>query len=133
MDYYCIHRNKNIAGLAHNEVPVNFLILLALKTLKSVEPGMPVDFLVEERYKRILKMARDFLLVLQLASPSVLEDVYVTPANLNAYICNNMMFDKMVIPFCEVIINLFSVSSTAFSHSLIPDLANSTNGKVCSL
>ena len=98
LDRYCIHRNKNIAGLAHNEVPVNFLILLALKTLKSVEPGMPVDFLVEERYKRILKMARDFLLVLQLASPSVLEDVYVTPANLNAYICNNMMFDKMVIP-----------------------------------
>lgn len=98
LDLYCIHRNKAVAGLTYHETPINFLILLALKILKNDNPDTQEDVWAESRYKRIIKMSQNFLLVLQLTSPSVLEETFVTPANLNAYICNNMMFDKMVIP-----------------------------------
>ena len=98
LDRYRIHRVKTVgASIEIGITPVNYLVLTALKTLKFEEPVNADSINNEEKYHHIVKMAQQFLLSLDLGTYSLFEDIVVNETNISAYICNNMLYDKMVI------------------------------------
>lgn len=98
LDRYKIHRNKTtLLKKIHKYLPVNYLILLGLKHLnaeRSIEEYREKDDL----HSIIIGISEDYLNVLNLVSQSLFQDVIVQINNIPKICCDNMLFEKMVIP-----------------------------------
>ena len=111
---YRIHRYKNITSKGFDKTPVKYLVLIALRTLKYEMPLNLDTRFVRQRYERIVNISQDLLLVLELASDTMFEDINVDNSNINTYICNNMLYDKLVIPVQYNVDFLLSVIEILF-------------------
>lgn len=124
LDRYRIHRHKGF-GLRDEvaELPVNYLIQLAIKALKFGNFKKSRNILSEEKYKKIIRESQDFLTALNLVTNSIHEDINVDTIGLPKYLFDNMLYEALVIPeqynikfLIDIIKNMFYPFSVAFNN-----------------
>lgn len=97
MDRYLIHRNKTTLGKASDRVPYNYLINICGKFLsKGVFTLTQIG--KESIYSEIVNISKNYLIILQLQSTSIYEDLLVTYRKIPEYIHKNMIFENLYIP-----------------------------------
>ena len=115
LDRYRLHRHKSYGIKADiPEIPINFLIQLAIKTLKFGNYKQLSVSVSEQKYNRIIQDSQDFLTALNLVTNSIYEDIYVDATGLPKYLFDNMLYEALAIPeqynikfLLEVMKNMF--------------------------
>ncbi|RHV78764.1 hypothetical protein DXB01_08195 [Clostridium sp. OF10-22XD] len=96
---YLICRNKISLGERRNikvRIPYQYLLQLSLKYLKTESIFM--DSYKERRYQELIRLAQDYLEVLQIQGYRTWEDVFTEIEDFPYKLAKNLCFEKMCIP-----------------------------------
>ena len=96
---YLIYRNKISLGERRNikvRIPYQYLLQLSLKYLKT--ESIFTDSYKERRYQGLIRLAQDYLEVLQIQGYRTWEDVFTEIEDFPYKLAKNLCFEKMCIP-----------------------------------
>lgn len=96
---YLIYRNKISLGERRNikvRIPYQYLLQLSLKYLKT--ESIFTDSYKERRYQELIRLAQDYLEVLQIQGYRTWEDVFTEIGDFPYKLAKNLCFEKMCIP-----------------------------------
>lgn len=96
---YLIYRNKISLGERRNikvRIPYQYLLQLSLKYLKT--ESIFTDSYKERRYQELIRLAQDYLEVLQIQGYRTWEDVFTEIEDFPYKLAKNLCFEKMCIP-----------------------------------
>ena len=96
---YLIYRNKISMGEKRHikvRIPYQYLLQLSLKFLKT--ESIFTNAYKERRYQELIRMAQDYLEVLQLQGYMTWEDVFVDLEDFPYRLAKNLCFEKLCIP-----------------------------------
>lgn len=99
LDRYLIYRNKISLGERRNikvRIPYQYLLQLSLKYLKT--ESIFTDSYKERRYQGLIRLAQDYLEVLQIQGYRTWEDVFTEIEDFPYKLAKNLCFEKMCIP-----------------------------------